>query len=186
MDERKASLASFGLTRRVHVCILLHVPQFYYKADGFARRVYLHKTLSKAWISTAISKRCTLKSPQYHQHITSTQPPYWSSPLTCLRYSIENPLNHLTPDELEKDARTFARTTGLEQYQDLMERGAKLAKDPQYFEVIPGVTDDEKQALRDERRRRFRQPRQLYLTIIICSIGAAVQYVHLSVHAKDD
>lgn len=97
--------------------------------------------------------------------------------LTHLRCSIENPLNHLTPDELEKDARKFARTTGLEAYQELMERGAKLAKDPQYFEVIPGVTDDEKQALRDERRRRFRQPKQLYLTIIICSIGAAVQYV---------
>ena len=98
------------------------------------------------------------------------------------RYSIENPLSHLTPDELEKDARKFARTTGLEAYQDLMERGAKIAKDPQYFEVIPGVTDDEKQALRDERRRRFRQPRQLYLTIIMCSIGAAVQYVYHCPH----
>ncbi|KAL8934090.1 MAG: hypothetical protein Q9211_005413 [Gyalolechia sp. 1 TL-2023] len=88
---------------------------------------------------------------------------------------IENPLSHLTPDQLQKDARAFARTTGLGDHEDLIERGARLAKDPQYFEVIPGVTDAEKQALRDERTHRFRQPSALYLTIIVCSIGAAVQ-----------
>ncbi|KAL8714711.1 MAG: hypothetical protein Q9225_006519 [Loekoesia sp. 1 TL-2023] len=88
---------------------------------------------------------------------------------------IENPLSHLTPDQLQRDARFFAREAGLGQYGDLVERGARIAKDPQYFEVIPGVTDEEKKALRDEKSHRFRQPAALYLTIIICSIGAAVQ-----------
>ena len=97
--------------------------------------------------------------------------------LTCLCYRIENPLSHLSPDQLQSDARSFARSTGLELYQELIEKGARIAKDPQYYEFIPGVTEDEKTALRDERRHRFRQPKQLYLTIIICSIGAAVQYV---------
>ncbi|KAI4183468.1 MAG: hypothetical protein LQ346_006324 [Caloplaca aetnensis] len=93
----------------------------------------------------------------------------------CLLRSIENPLSHLTPDQLEKDARNFARFAGLEEHQALIGKGARIAKDPQYFTTIPGVTDEEKEALRDERRHRFRQPPALYLTIIVCSIGAAVQ-----------
>ncbi|KAI4169590.1 MAG: hypothetical protein LQ343_005610 [Gyalolechia ehrenbergii] len=88
---------------------------------------------------------------------------------------IENPLAHLTPVQLQKDARSFARSTGLGEHEDLIEKGARIAKDPQYFEAIPGVTDAERQALGDERTHRFRQPSALYLTIIICSIGAAVQ-----------
>ncbi|KAL8855821.1 MAG: hypothetical protein Q9178_007536 [Gyalolechia marmorata] len=88
---------------------------------------------------------------------------------------IENPLNHLTPEQLQRDVRAFTREKGLDEYAELLERGAQIAKDPQFFEAISGVTDREKQALRDERSRRFRQPRALYLTIVICSIGAAVQ-----------
>lgn len=84
-------------------------------------------------------------------------------------------MSHLTPDQLEKDARNFARFAGLEEHQALIGKGARIAKDPQYFTTIPGVTDEEKEALRDERRHRFRQPPALYLTIIVCSIGAAVQ-----------
>ncbi|KAL8749952.1 MAG: hypothetical protein Q9184_006606, partial [Pyrenodesmia sp. 2 TL-2023] len=88
--------------------------------------------------------------------------------------AIENPLSHLTPDQLERDARSFARFAGLEDHQALIGRGAQIAKDPQYYTTIPGVTDEEKEALRDEKHHRFRQPRALYLTIIVCSIGAAV------------
>ncbi|KAI4100081.1 MAG: hypothetical protein L6R37_005679 [Teloschistes peruensis] len=88
---------------------------------------------------------------------------------------VENPLAHLTPEQLQHDVRSFARTTGLEEYQALLEKGAWIAKDPRHWDAIPGVTDAEKQSLRDERSRRFRQPLALYLTIIICSVGAAVQ-----------
>ena len=91
------------------------------------------------------------------------------------RYSIENPLVHLTPEQLQRDVRAFARSKGLEEHLDVLKKGAQIAKDPRYYETIPGVTEYEKQALRDERARRFRQPLALYLTIIICSIGAAVQ-----------
>ncbi|KAL8651643.1 MAG: hypothetical protein Q9210_003145 [Variospora velana] len=87
--------------------------------------------------------------------------------------SIENPLNHLTPDLLERDARRFARLAELDE--DLVVKGARIAKDPQYIATIPGVTEDERAALHDERRHRFHQPAALYLTITVCSIGAAVQ-----------
>ncbi|KAL9612936.1 MAG: hypothetical protein Q9204_008929, partial [Flavoplaca sp. TL-2023a] len=88
---------------------------------------------------------------------------------------IENPLSHLTPEQLQRDVRDFARLKGLHEHLELLERAAQIAKDPHFFDSIPGVTDREKEALRDERHRSFRQPRALYLTIVICSIGAAVQ-----------
>ncbi|KAL8960157.1 MAG: hypothetical protein Q9193_003093 [Seirophora villosa] len=74
---------------------------------------------------------------------------------------------------LERDARDFARRVGLDP--DLIIKGARIAKDPQYFTTIPGVTEEEKRALQGEKRHRFRQPSALYLTILVCSIGAAVQ-----------
>ena len=82
---------------------------------------------------------------------------------------------HLTPEQLERDVRAFVRSKNLENHFELLKRGAQIAKDPRYFEHISGVTEYEKKALRDENARRFRQPLALYLTVIICSIGAAVQ-----------
>ena len=92
-----------------------------------------------------------------------------------LRFSIENPLAHLTPEQLQRDVRAFAQSKGLDDFLDLLRKGAQIAKDPRYFQTIAGVTEHEKQALKDEKTHRFRQPWALYLTIIICSVGAAVQ-----------
>ena len=58
---------------------------------------------------------------------------------------------------------------------ELLRKGAQVAKDPRFFEAIRGITEIEKQALRDEENHRFKQPMALYITIITCSVGAAVQ-----------
>ncbi len=53
-----------------------------------------------------------------------------------------------------------------------------MARDPSNYEDIIGeekLDDAEVEALRDEVLHKWRQPRALYFTIIICSIGAAVQ-----------
>lgn len=89
--------------------------------------------------------------------------------------SIENPLAHLTPEQLLRDVRDFARSKHLEEHLDLLRKGAQVAKDPRFFEAIRGITEVEKKALRDEEHHRFRQPIALYVTIITCSVGAAVQ-----------
>lgn len=88
---------------------------------------------------------------------------------------IENPLSHLTPEQLLRDVRDFARTNHLEEHVDLLKKGAQVAKDPRFFEAIRGITETEKHALRDEENRRFKQPIALYITVITCSVGAAVQ-----------
>lgn len=91
-------------------------------------------------------------------------------------YSIENPLAHLTPEQLLRDVRDFARSTNLEEHLEILKKGAQVAKDPRFFEAIRGITEVEKEALRDEEQHRFRQPIGLYITIITCSVGAAVQW----------
>lgn len=60
---------------------------------------------------------------------------------------------------------------------DLLKKGALVAQDPPSFESIDELDEDEKIALRREITHKWSQPRVLYITIILCSIGAAVQYV---------
>ena len=61
---------------------------------------------------------------------------------------------------------------------NLLKRGALVAQDPASFETINELDEDEKTALRREITHKWSQPRVLYLTIALCSIGAAVQCVH--------
>lgn len=58
-----------------------------------------------------------------------------------------------------------------------LKKGALVARDPTEFETVADLTELELTALRDEVLHKWRQPRSLYFTIILCSIGAAVQYV---------
>lgn len=60
-----------------------------------------------------------------------------------------------------------------------LKKGALVARDPEDFEAVPDLTEQEVMALRDEVLHKWRQPKALYFTIILCSIGAAVQYVNL-------
>ena len=76
------------------------------------------------------------------------------------------------------DVDYFVRSKALDEL-ELFKRGAKIAKDPRFFERVLGLSDDEKNALRDELRHRFKQRGWLWATIIMCSVGAVVQSVHL-------
>lgn len=58
---------------------------------------------------------------------------------------------------------------------DLLQRGALVAQDPAEFESVEGMTSEELDALRNEVTHKWRQPKALYFTVILCSIGAAVQ-----------
>lgn len=57
----------------------------------------------------------------------------------------------------------------------LLQRGALVAQDPPAFEQISELEEHERDALRNEVLHKWRQPRALYVTVILCSIGAAVQ-----------
>ena len=57
----------------------------------------------------------------------------------------------------------------------ILQRGALVAQDPTSFEQISELEEHEREALRNEVLHKWRQPWALYYTVILCSIGAAVQ-----------
>ncbi|KAJ9609348.1 hypothetical protein H2200_005675 [Cladophialophora chaetospira] len=88
---------------------------------------------------------------------------------------IKNPLAHLSNEEVVKDVEEFARANDFTDRVDLLIKGALVAKDPPAFETVPGITEPELEAIRNEVLHKWRQPKALYFTIILCSVGAAVQ-----------
>jgi len=91
---------------------------------------------------------------------------------------IQNPLAHITQESLLRDVNKFAHSRGLTEILPLLRKGALVARDPTNYEDISGdetLSDAEVDALRDEILHKWRQPLALYLTIITCSVGAAVQ-----------
>lgn len=50
----------------------------------------------------------------------------------------------------------------------------KLAR-PAEYEGVRLLEEEELDALRDEPLKRFKHPRELYWTIVLCSVGAIVQ-----------
>ncbi|RMY86759.1 hypothetical protein D0864_07001 [Hortaea werneckii] len=88
---------------------------------------------------------------------------------------VSNPLAGITYEELMHDVEMFAQEKGLEDKTDLIKRGALVAQDPANFENIGLLEEEEKAALRWESEHKWSHPLALYFTIIVCSIGAAVQ-----------
>ncbi|KAJ3529202.1 hypothetical protein NMY22_g9097 [Coprinellus aureogranulatus] len=88
---------------------------------------------------------------------------------------IQNPLHGIPRETLVKQAQDFASSNGFDDKVDLFTKGALLAQNPGDYESIPGMTEDEKNHIRRETTNKWSQPRDLYLTVIICSLAAAVQ-----------
>lgn len=88
---------------------------------------------------------------------------------------IKNPLAEIPHEQLLRDVDEFSKSNGLAEYSHQLTKGALVAKDPAAFESVEGLEDFEKEAIRNEVLHKWRQPRALYFTIILCSIGAAVQ-----------
>ncbi|EED15428.1 sugar transporter, putative [Talaromyces stipitatus ATCC 10500] len=88
---------------------------------------------------------------------------------------IDNPLNYVTPDELDNDVHQFYKYHHLEHVveEELLLRGARLARDGVNYQ---NYTEVERKALEDEDRPTLpSQPRALQTILLACSIGAIVQ-----------
>ena len=77
--------------------------------------------------------------------------------------------------DLMNDVEVFCNEKGLTERIDLIKRGALVAQNPTGYEHIETLSEPEREALRFEAAHRWRHPLALYFTIIVCSIGAAVQ-----------
>ncbi|KAI9836230.1 MAG: hypothetical protein M1819_001567 [Sarea resinae] len=88
---------------------------------------------------------------------------------------IQNPLAGIPRDTLMAQVDEFARENDMTDIQDLLRKGALIAQDPPAFETLEELDDEERLVLREEVTHKWRQPTALYFTVILCSIGAAVQ-----------
>ncbi|TGJ85469.1 hypothetical protein E0Z10_g3288 [Xylaria hypoxylon] len=95
-----------------------------------------------------------------------------------LEAKIQNPLAGIPREQLLSEVEEFAHANGLDEYVAILRKGALVAQDPTCFEDIQGseaLDEAEIYALKREITHKWSAPRTLYLTIITCSIGAAVQ-----------
>ncbi|KAJ2904338.1 hexose transporter [Zalerion maritima] len=91
---------------------------------------------------------------------------------------IKNPLAHIPTQQLLRNVEIFAQEKGLEEHVGDLKKGALVAKDPNGYEDIKGehkLDEAEIEVLRNEVLHKWRIPKRLILTILTCSIGAAVQ-----------
>jgi hypothetical protein len=91
---------------------------------------------------------------------------------------IRNPLAGIPHDTLFRQVQEFAAQKGLEEHLPLLRKGALVAQDPNNYEDITGehaLSPQEVDDLRNEVLHKWRHPKSLYITIVTCSIGAAVQ-----------
>lgn len=93
-----------------------------------------------------------------------------------LQGEIRNPLHDLSRSQLLKNVAEFHRSKGLpEDSLPYFRKGAIVAQNPAGMESEEGLDDEDRTALREEVTRRWRQPKALYLTIILNSVAAAIQ-----------
>ncbi|KXT04856.1 hypothetical protein AC578_3423 [Pseudocercospora eumusae] len=92
-----------------------------------------------------------------------------------LEAKISNPLADIPYATLMADVEAFATEKGMTDELELLKKGALIAQDPANFENIQALDEHEKEFLRHEATHRWSHPLALYFTIIVCSIGAAVQ-----------
>lgn len=95
--------------------------------------------------------------------------------VTDAAHRIKNPLAGIPYERLMSNVDEFAQTHGLTDIATELRQGALVAQDPANFETVEGLSDSDKEALRDEVIHKWRQPRAMYMTVILCSVGAAVQ-----------
>ncbi|KAF8915551.1 hypothetical protein CPB85DRAFT_1374998 [Mucidula mucida] len=88
---------------------------------------------------------------------------------------IQNPLHGIPQDVLMSQVEQFTKEKGFEEHVDIFKKGAIIAQNPSKFEELPLLEEEDRQILRNEITHKWRQPRDLYLTVVICSLSAAVQ-----------
>ena len=75
---------------------------------------------------------------------------------------LRNPLAGMTQDELFADVSAFAEDKGLEDVEDDLKRGALIAQDARYFEMMSDLSEKDKEVLRREKTHRWHQPWMMY------------------------
>ncbi|KIM73043.1 hypothetical protein PILCRDRAFT_81426 [Piloderma croceum F 1598] len=88
---------------------------------------------------------------------------------------IKNPLTGIPRHQLLRNVEIFAKEHGLSEEIPVLSKGAILAQSPADFETLDVLDDRDREIIRYEIAHKWSHPWTLYMTVIICSIGAATQ-----------
>ncbi|CZT53062.1 related to myo-inositol transport protein ITR1 [Rhynchosporium secalis] len=88
---------------------------------------------------------------------------------------VENPLKRFTKEETYANAQAFAQKYGMQDKSNLFGRAALVARDPERFEMVNELLDDERAALNYERDHKWFNSKMLWYSISLCAVGAATQ-----------
>ncbi|WVQ78619.1 hypothetical protein IAT38_000705 [Cryptococcus sp. DSM 104549] len=88
---------------------------------------------------------------------------------------IQNPLRGIPKDQLLEMADRFCTEKDFDDKRDLFKRAALLSQNPNDFETIPELTEEDKHWVRREHTNKWDQTWPLYFLVIVCSIGSAIQ-----------
>lgn len=91
-----------------------------------------------------------------------------------LEFADHQPLRTQSRGALAEELNDFAASCGLQHKLEVLRKASSLHHD-ESPEEIPGITDDEIAALSRESSHRWQQPKLLYFTVLVCSIGAIEQ-----------
>lgn len=88
---------------------------------------------------------------------------------------FSNPLAGIPKEQLLCNVEAFAQEKGLTDELEMLQKGALLAQRPAEYEEIVELSQAEKDAVAHEYAHKWSHPKLLYMTIFVCSIGAATQ-----------
>ncbi|KAI8299994.1 hypothetical protein K4K59_001863 [Colletotrichum sp. SAR11_240] len=88
---------------------------------------------------------------------------------------IRNPLIGISSSDLRVQVTGFCREFGFEEKENVFYRGALAAQNPENYESIDDLTEDDKHVLHREVTHKWHLPKDLYYSIALCSLGSAIQ-----------
>lgn len=89
--------------------------------------------------------------------------------------SVQTPFHGIPRIQLLHEVQEFTVKFGLTDDLELFKKGVLVAKDPAGLNSVEELTEDDRESLEAEKVHRWKHPWILYYTILMNSIGAAVQ-----------
>ncbi|CAI6234895.1 unnamed protein product [Periconia digitata] len=89
--------------------------------------------------------------------------------------AVHNPLKRQSVETVATDAATFAEANGMADKVTLFTKAALVARDPENFESLSELAEDERAALIYEREHIWHGSKMLWYSIGLCAVGAATQ-----------
>lgn len=88
---------------------------------------------------------------------------------------IRNPLAGLSESELNSQVAAFCSQYDFNDKLEIFQKAAMVAQNPHAFETITVLSDDDKYHLRREITHKWSLPFDMYMCIVVVSIGSALQ-----------